>query len=80
MHFFGQMVSLVLQALEISQIKNPAAVSARLDADDCLFLMRNNKIKLKRLYKFVMMVEKLQVNRRTPRACLTKISISNTVF
>lgn len=49
-----QMVSLVLQALEISQMKNPAAASARLDADDCLFLMRNNKIKLKRLYKYIL--------------------------
>lgn len=49
-----QMVSLVLQALEISQMKNPTAAPPRLDADDCLFLMRNNKIKLKRLYKYIL--------------------------
>lgn len=52
-----QMVSFVLQALEIAQLRNAGVTSQRLDAEDCLFLLRKNKIKLKRLYKFVLINE-----------------------
>ena len=51
--FLFQMVSFVLQALEISHMRNPSAPS-RLEPEDCLFLMRKNKVKLKRLYKWEM--------------------------
>jgi len=49
-----QMVSFVLQAMEMAQMRNPLASSQRLDAEDCLFLMRKNRVKLKRLYRFVL--------------------------
>jgi len=51
-----QMVSFVLQALEVSQLRNPYS-SSRLEPEDCLFLMRKNKVKLKRLYKYVLVRE-----------------------
>jgi len=51
-----QIVSFVLQALEISHMRNPSAPS-RLEPEDCLFLMRKNKVKLKRLYKYVLVRE-----------------------
>ena len=47
-----QMVSFVLQALDIAQMRNPLAASQRLDPEDCLFLMRKNQVKLRRLYRF----------------------------
>merc|ERR1719204_2013819 len=49
-----QMVSFVLQALDVAQMRNPLASSQRLDPEDCLFLMRKNKVKLRRLYRYAL--------------------------
>lgn len=49
-----QMVSFVLQALDIAQMRNPLAASQRLDPEDCLFLMRKNQVKLRRLYRYAL--------------------------
>ena len=49
-----QMVSFMLRAIEIAQTRNPTSTHLSLDVDDCLFLLRKDRVKLKRLYKFVM--------------------------
>jgi len=49
-----QIVSFVLQASEVSQMRNPASTtSCRIELEDCLFLLRRNRVKLKRLYRYL---------------------------